>query len=258
MYGRIVNKLYLTKALPYVSSNMETWSAISKGEMISVERMQKDILMRLYGMPKTTPYEPFLSEVGIWPMKHYINYKKLLLLHNLVKSSEERVAANILKAQIENEILKCWYSELKGHCDQYQIDTTKVKEMTKNTWKKMIRKAITERVQNEEWTKQTKSRNCKVFGRKKYLDETDKGTMRNILRMRLNMIEVKMNYKGKYNDMKCPICKKEDDTMEHLFECEELKDKVGEESVSVSKEKIMSENMLELIRLETYEQSFKN
>ncbi|XP_066934534.1 uncharacterized protein [Clytia hemisphaerica] len=251
-YGKVVNKLYLTKALPYVTSNMETWSAISKSEMASIEKMQKDMLLRIYGMPKTTPYEPFLSELGIWPIRHYINYKKLLLLHNLINSPDERVAAKILKAQMENQIRNCWYSELKERCDQYEIDTTSVKDISKNEWKKRIRKAITKSIENEEWTKRTKSRNSKGFERKKYLDETDKATMRNILSMKVNMIEVKMNYKGKYRDIKCPICKTEDDTTEHSFECNDLKDKVGEESTSVSKEDITSENVVKLKMLEKY------
>ena len=92
--------------------------------------------------------------------------------------------------------------------------------------KKTIRKAITKSIENEEWTKRTKSRNSKGFERKKYLDETDKVTMRNILSRKVNIIDVKMNYKGKYKDMKCPMCKIEEDTTEHLFERNDLKDRV--------------------------------
>ena len=70
--------------------------------------------------------------------------------------------------------------------------------------------------------------------------------------MKVNMIDVKMNYKGKYKDMKCPVCKTEEDTTEHLFECNDLKDKVGDESRTVSKEDITSENVTKLRILEKY------
>ena len=43
-----------------------------------------------------------------------------------------------------------------------------------------------------------------------------------IMKMRLNMIDVKCNYKSKFTNLNCELCGKEDDTTEHLFECKEL------------------------------------
>ena len=198
-YGKVVEKLYLTTARPYLTFNMETWSAISRSEMASVEKMQKDVLFKVYETPKSTPYEPFLSEIGIWPMRHYINYKRLLLLYNLINSpTEDRVATKILKVQMDNDTPNCWYSELKEQCEQYEIDMTKVKEITKNAWKKIIRKAITKTFESEEWVNRTKSRFCKNSSRKKYVDETDKNTMKEIMRVRLNMVNMKMNFRNQH------------------------------------------------------------
>ena len=45
-----------------------------------------------------------------------------------------------------------------------------------------------------------------------------------MMKTRLNMIEVKCNYKNKFKDStKCELCKKEDDTTEHMiFNCDIL------------------------------------
>ena len=36
------------------------------------------------------------------------------------------------------------------------------------------------------------------------------------------MLEVKVNFKNKYSDLKCPICKESNDSQEHIFECEQI------------------------------------
>ena len=40
---------------------------------------------------------------------------------------------------------------------------------------------------------------------------------------RLNMLELKCNYKGKYKDMTCDLCRIEDEKTEHIFQCSSLR-----------------------------------
>ena len=40
--------------------------------------------------------------------------------------------------------------------------------------------------------------------------------------LRSRMLEVKVNFKNKYSDLKCPICKESNDSQEHVFECEQI------------------------------------
>ena len=41
-----------------------------------------------------------------------------------------------------------------------------------------------------------------------------------MMKLRLNMVNVKCNYKGSYKEYLCPLCSESDDTTEHLFQCE--------------------------------------
>ena len=43
--------------------------------------------------------------------------------------------------------------------------------------------------------------------------------------IRLHMWEVRMNYKKDSENVMCPICNKEEDTTEHVLECEREKGK---------------------------------
>ena len=42
--------------------------------------------------------------------------------------------------------------------------------------------------------------------------------------MKLNMTDTKANFPSKYKDRTCPMCKAEDETTEHLFQCEKYKE----------------------------------
>lgn len=42
--------------------------------------------------------------------------------------------------------------------------------------------------------------------------------------LRLNMLEIKENYRCRYDDPTCPLCQLEIDATEHIFECEKLKE----------------------------------
>ena len=48
----------------------------------------------------------------------------------------------------------------------------------------------------------------------------DPATARSVFKARLNMYEIKANFKKMYDsDISCPFCKIEDETLEHIFLC---------------------------------------
>lgn len=73
----------------------------------------------------------------------------------------------------------------------------------------------------EQKSKMKKLRFTKTTGRQKYLDVCKREQVRKIMKMRLNMIELKSNFKGKYDNTICPACEKEEETTEHVIRCKE-------------------------------------
>ena len=66
----------------------------------------------------------------------------------------------------------------------------------------------------------TKLRFIKEYSQKQYKSELDFKRCILMMKIRLNMIEVKCNYKGIFKDnLKCEICKSDNDTTEHLLKC---------------------------------------
>ena len=64
-----------------------------------------------------------------------------------------------------------------------------------------------------------------VWEENDYLKMASGNAIQQIIRIRLNMASQRMNYKAKYkNDFMCPLCKKEEDTTEHVLTCEEMRE----------------------------------
>ena len=56
--------------------------------------------------------------------------------------------------------------------------------------------------------------------KKKYLQECDSDTIKDVIKKRLHMWQVNCSYKRDNTDTKCPLCKKSEDATEHVLECE--------------------------------------
>ena len=71
----------------------------------------------------------------------------------------------------------------------------------------------------ENKTKQRTVREGK-WGRNEYLATCDSDLVKDIIKIRLHMWELKKKYPQKEEDMKCPICNQKEDTTEHVLECQ--------------------------------------
>ena len=76
---------------------------------------------------------------------------------------------------------------------------------------------------DEQRSKLKKLRFTDAFGRKEYVEKCQMGNVKEIMKLRLNMVELKANFKGKYGDVKCPACGEDDETTEHVIKCKEYK-----------------------------------
>ena len=89
--------------------------------------------------------------------------------------------------------------------------------------KKKIEGVIRTKLEKEcEGTKLRFLRND-VWEEKDYLKMASGNAIQQVIRIRLNMMSQRMNYKAKYNNgFMCLFCKKEEDTTEHVLTCEEM------------------------------------
>ena len=150
----------------------------------------------------------------------------LPLLHNILTSKDDRLLRKIVEDQIAYPWEGNWYEGVKPTCQKYGLELDEIRSWSKNECKRIMKKKVKEVIQKklEDAKKDmTKMRFLKSFEIENYIDKVNYDECVTLLKLRLNMIETKCNYKGKFqNDLSCPLCKTALDTTEHLIECQGL------------------------------------
>jgi hypothetical protein len=220
--------LYESTMIHTVFYNMEAWTNMRIGDKQRLEVMQGKLLKKTLRIPKSTPYWGLLCELGIWPVEWKIKYWKLMLLHNLLHSDDERLAKHILIAQKLSEQLNCWYSEIETVMEDLEITQHDPAVLKKPEWKKITKDAIQEKVKAEAKDKMKcmkKLRFIQSFEQKPYITEMTSHEATETLKLRLNMTMYIAGNIGK--EELCQVCKNENQTTEHVFNCTGIENSDG-------------------------------
>ena len=75
---------------------------------------------------------------------------------------------------------------------------------------------------------------------KEYVKKGNTDDIKDILKIKLHMWDVKKNYPKNDTDTTCPICRKEEDTTEHVLDCEveleKVKHMIGSSNINLWKQ----------------------
>ena len=223
----ITLKLIETILIPKILYGCETWTNISKQQLKTLEKMQKDAVTKTNSIPSTTPYQGITYECGLMPITYRIKMKRLVYLRKMIKMKDSRLTKKVYKEQKRLNLNNCWNSEIKNDLKELNINISEkqIGKLTSKEWKNMIINRITSLIQRDmKECNKTKLRlikdNC--FGKKEYITHKDAA---NLLLLKLNMTDLKANYKGKHEDTLCRRCGAQEENIEHLFHCQNFKEK---------------------------------
>ena len=215
---------------PTLLFNTETWVNVNKAELKAINQGHYQVLRKIFEQKDSTPYHGILMETGLWPYSYVLVYKRLMYFHHLIHSDDRRIARKVVLNQMNGLGKgKTWYQDgvkewlVKLGMEKSEEDLLKI---TKSAWKKEIKEKIENIVRKEledEARTKTKLRFTENFGRQEYLKECRMEEVKRIMKVRLNMVDLKANYKGMYEDTLCPACKIAEETTEHVILCPDYK-----------------------------------
>ena len=217
---------------PTLLFNTETWVNVSKLEMDAINRNHYQVLRKTFEQREHVPYYGLLAETGYWPYSYVLIYKRIMFFHHQIHSDERRITRRIVVNQMAMKKKKNWYANVEEWLDRLDMERNEeeILEITKSSWKREVKeklgKVVAEEVEKRrgEMKKMRFTRGHKV---QEYIEKCRMEEVKKIMKMRLNMTDLKANFKGKYKDLKCPACKQEDETTEHVIQCEEYKRIIG-------------------------------
>jgi hypothetical protein len=101
--------LYEKVIVNSITHNLAGVTYWRKSDIESLEKVQGKLLKLLLKLPDSTPYWGLLNELGLWPLEDVINYKKLMLLQNLMASNDSRTTKKLIAYQKKYGIEASWY-----------------------------------------------------------------------------------------------------------------------------------------------------
>ena len=96
---RVKLKLFERCLMPALLYGMEAWKKLSKAEIQHVCKIHGKALKKIFNVPITTPFIRLINETRVWPAEHRINSSSLMLYHNIINSSKERLVKQIIQEQ---------------------------------------------------------------------------------------------------------------------------------------------------------------
>ena len=115
---------------------------------------------------------------------------------------------------------------------EINVNFEDIGNMTKNTWKNIVRNTINQKTFFElETLKQTHSkvkglRHIRLEMQDYFLpneiEKLNKEEVQLIFRIRSKSIDLKMNRKNQFETLECSVCSEENESQEHIYQCKEI------------------------------------
>ena len=120
------------------------------------ERIQKKLgkaLKRIFNLSITAPFIGLIIETGVWPAEQTINYSSLMLYHNIINSTKDRLVKQIIQEIRAQNHQNTFYEKVREISEELSIKLEAAVTMKKSEWKRAIKdkvqNIISERVEKE-------------------------------------------------------------------------------------------------------------
>ena len=214
--------------------NSEAWYNITNSELCLIESIDEILLRKLLNAPKSTPKEMLYLELGCIPYRDIIQKRRLIFLFYILKQDPKSIIYRFFESQRNHGTSKDWVTTIGKDLKELQINLTfdQIKSMEKHEFKRIVKQKIEKKAKMK--LEEKKLSHSKVmhlkhehFGIQKYLKQSkiqiSIEERQLIFKLRSKVTNVKMNFRGMYDELTCQVCKIGNETQEHLLECKEIK-----------------------------------
>jgi len=231
-------KLVEVCIIPVITYASETWEP-KKTEMKMLNSILDNIMRRILITPQTTPRESLYIETNLLDVEKIIDKRKVNMYYRVTKYKTQMTE---FLTQTDNETE--WKTNIRRTAKKYDINLEHLTQMSPGKAKKHIRKTIQKKFR-EELLSNTGKKSKVQYLIDGYLpnEKTDYTNCLNrentsiIFNTRTRMLDIKGNYKNKYEDHTCRLCGQAEETQDHILtECPIIQ----EENLTIPKHLLFS------------------
>ena len=234
--------------------NTEAWYSITAAEMELLESVDVQFLRKLINAPRATPKEMLYLELGCTPFRELISKRRILFLHYILNQEKESMIRHFFEVQLKDPKQKDWVNTVRKDLEELKLglNMEDIKNMKKSSLKRTLNKAILDKAmqrlntlkENHSKVKgitHSKLKMQNYFKSNRHRISQEESQM--IFKMRSRVTNVKMNYKGNYENLDCSVCNKENESQKHIIECSEILKHRKDMTKVIEYEKLFGENV---------------
>ena len=177
------------------------------------------------GLPRSAPTDALFLEMGIWPIGFEIEFRQLTYLKRIIDRNQNDPVYQLYQEMLKYSSEKNLANNILDLRRKYNLplEDENISNMSKPVWKSIVKRQMQYYVFNclLESCHSDKKTTLLRYNKFKSIDYLTKlDPPRVLIKARLRMFEVKINFKKKYNyKLNCPFCTDETETFDHIFQC---------------------------------------
>ena len=210
-------KLVEVCIIPVITYGCESWRP-NKGELKHLDRILDGIIRRILMTPQGTPRETLYIETNLLDITRIIDKRKLNMYYRIKKTP------NSITEKLVNTNETSWKNDINTIMNKYKIQDRQLLNMKPQAAKKLIRKKIHNEFRKIMFRPTNKSKVTYLTSgyigqeKAKYTNQLSRKETSILFKARTRMTDIKGNYKNKYEDNTCRLCKNDIETQDHIFE----------------------------------------
>ena len=175
-------------------------------------------------------------ELGVIPLRFHLMARRICYFQAVMQRDDGEITKKIVICQKEDNHPGDFYPQVANDMEKLQISEFDVINISHSALKSRIDKSIAKAALEhllhlaKSHSKTREKLYTNLDGMEYFRDSRFTSMDANILfKFRTRMFNVKNNFRNNYrqSDTLCPLCKMNEDSQEHLFQCEKIKEVVA-------------------------------
>jgi hypothetical protein len=221
--------------------NMETWPHFTNNRIIMFEKVEQGLLRKILGAHSKTPIECLYLEFGIPPFRFQLMTRRILYFHGIMKRDNDELTRKVVTSQMERNTKGDFYSQVVENMEQLDMQMEEIMLISKTSLKDLLAKKVLaaafsyliDLAQSHSKVNEKSYENLCIA---QYLNDSrfTPDLVNTLFKFRTRMYNVRNNFRNNYlhKNILCPLCEQTDDTQQHLFICETIRNQLPTPSLS--------------------------
>ena len=218
--------------------NMETWPHCDNKRIAMFERSEQGLFRKVLAAHSKTPIECLYLELGVIPFRYHLKVRRIMYYQTVMLRDDNEITKQVVLSQKRSKIKGDFYTQVSADMEELQIMEEDI-----DASKPSLKAKVDEQAKKHAFTHlhQLATSHSKVdenlyqsMDGMDYLNDSrlTPDLVNLLFKFRTRMYQVRNNFRNNYkeSDILCPLCKSNNDTQEHLFDCTSIQEVLPEDS----------------------------